>query len=130
MAQRPARGSITSRCGYRIHPISKLRQLHAGEDIGWSGGTNLVAPIDCVLADYQWAGGYGNLVVLRSGNTEIRLAHTARLADGVKKGQTFDEGELVAIMGTTGNSDGVHVHWEVYVNGVRQDPAERLARQG
>lgn len=115
---RPSPGNISSGFGMRNG------RMHMGEDIGWAAGTKLVAPITGKVVFAGTSGGYGNLLKIVSGVTEIRLGHMASFA--VKSGDTVNEGDYVGQMGATGNADGVHVHWEVIVNGVWLNPAEWL----
>lgn len=129
MPRRPSPNHISAPYGWRTHPITGVREFHTGEDISSDGTRTLVMPITGTLVNYEVYGGYGQLVSITSGNTSIRLGHTASLYPGVHVGQTLTEGTPVAIMGSTGTSTGPHVHWEVLVNNVRQDPAEWLANQ-
>lgn len=125
MARRPSPGNISSPYGWRIHPISKVRTLHTGEDIGWAAGLTLVMPISGRITAYSFSAGYGWRVTIDDGKgTVIWLCHTARLLGVV--GGWYDEGTPIAVMGSTGNSTGVHVHWEVFRNGVRLNPADWL----
>ena len=118
MAIRPSSGNITSGFGMRNG------RMHLGEDIGWVAGRKLVAPISGKVVFASNSGGYGKLLKIISGVTEIRLAHMASFA--VKVGDSVTEGDYVGEMGSTGNSDGVHCHWEVIINGVYVDPAQWL----
>jgi murein DD-endopeptidase MepM/ murein hydrolase activator NlpD len=124
MPTRPARGGISSPYGWRKHPISGLRTLHTGTDYGYGGGMTLVAPIRCKVLAYGWAGGYGNRMVLsgqyRGDTITFWLNHLAGSA--VPFGLEVPEGFHVANMGTTGNSTGVHLHLEVFLNAKRVDP--------
>jgi hypothetical protein len=112
----------------RWHPILNQWRHHDGEDIGHDAGLILIAPTRAQLVAYSDAGGWGRRAVLEAGDTTISLAHTDRLAPGVNLGDWLDEGDPVAIMGSTGLSTGVHVHWEVIVNGHLVDPAGWLAQ--
>lgn len=121
MARKPFTGAVTSPYGYRIHPISGLFLLHTGED---GIGAGNFAPADGVLTGYGWNGGYGNQVSFRDkhgwGHT---LSHCATDTPSVPVGSWVPEGTLLAPMGTTGNSTGVHCHWEVFMpDGTRVDP--------
>lgn len=129
MPRRPSPGNIASPYGWRTHPLTKQRHLHAGEDIGHVAGIRLVAPIACRVVSYARAGGHGNRMLLTgldplARRVEIGLSHLAAAA--VSAGADVPEGHYIADMGATGNVDGVHVHWEVRVNGVLTDPAEWL----
>lgn len=124
MVTRPTLGRLSSPYGWRVHPITGARSFHTGSDYGHTAGTRLVAPIACRVLSYGLAGGYGNRMVLGGQHdgrdVVIWLNHLAD--DVVAWGEHAAEGDDVAIMGTTGNSTGVHLHLEVFVDGVRVDP--------
>jgi murein DD-endopeptidase MepM/ murein hydrolase activator NlpD len=124
MAVRPSAGPITDHYGDRVHPITKKRQFHTGEDIGKAAGTSIVAPISGTIAGYGLAGTAGNRLILRNGSTEIWLCHLAKLL--IPVGSRVTVGQQIAVMGATGRVTGVHVHWEVRVNKVRLNPATWL----
>lgn len=124
MTMRPSLGNISSRYGWRTHPITGARSHHDGEDIGWAAGLTLVAPTDSRVISYGRAGGYGNRLVLRAGLVDVWLCHMA--AASVRVGQHVAEGQPVGTMGATGNALGVHVHWEIHRAGTRVDPASFL----
>jgi hypothetical protein len=127
MTRRPSAGTVGDGFGMRWHPIAHEWRHHDGEDIGHDAGLTLVAPMRAQLVSYTNHPGWGRLVTLRDGDTTIRLAHTELLANLVMVGDWMDEGEPVAVMGDTGLAAGVHVHWEVLVNGRLVDPAGWLA---
>ena len=106
----PAR--ITSSFGWRQHPIFGTWRMHAGTDLGAAYGTPVVAAYrgQVTLADY--AGGYGMMVVLRhlDGTQESRYAHLAQIF--VQPGEWVEQGELIGLVGSTGNSTGPHLHFE------------------
>lgn len=129
MPRRPSPGNISSPYGMRMHPVHGVMRMHNGEDIGWGNGagTTLVAPQRAQLIDYRDRGDWGMQARLRDGNVEHRLSHTARLWPGLQVGQWLDEGQSVAVMGATGMAIGVHLHWEVLINGQYVNPAQWLA---
>ncbi|MDR2487456.1 MAG: peptidoglycan DD-metalloendopeptidase family protein [Clostridiales Family XIII bacterium] len=118
----PCGGTITSEFGYRIHPITHSRRMHAGIDIGAPTGSPVVAAADGEVIFAGWnSGGYGNLVMIDHGsNVVTAYAHNSAFACSV--GQQVRQGELIARVGSTGNSTGPHCHFEVRVNGVPQNP--------
>lgn len=105
--------TITSPYGMRVHPITGVNKLHDGLDIARRPGGNLMALTDGKVEVASMQGGWGNRVVLRLGDgTAIAYNHMASLA--VSVGQTVKGGDVLGVMGTTGMSTGVHLHFNVY----------------
>lgn len=122
---RPAAGRLSSGFGYRIHPISKRRRLHAGIDIAAPTGTPIVAAAPGVVISSGWRGGYGNTVVLdHGGGLSTLYGHCSRLL--VKAGQRVTQGQRIALMGSTGYSTGPHLHFETRINGKPVNPLSRM----
>lgn len=118
----PVKGVITSPFGYRIHPIYGRQILHSGMDIGVDYGTPVKAALDGVVVEADWISGYGNTVIIDHGNGMTTLyGHNERL--NVETGQNVKQGDIIAYAGSTGNSTGPHVHFEIRVNGEAVDPA-------
>lgn len=112
---RPVPGTITSPFGLRS------RGTHTGLDIANSLGTPISAAADGVVTYAGWKGGYGNLMVIdHGGGIQTYYAHCTALY--VAAGTPVSQGETVAAMGSTGNSTGPHLHLEVRVNGICQNP--------
>jgi murein DD-endopeptidase MepM/ murein hydrolase activator NlpD len=111
----PCDGVVVSGFGMR------WGRMHEGIDIGCAYGTpNRAAAAGTVIYS-GWLGGYGNLVVVDHGNgLSTAYAHASTLLVGV--GQTVAQGETVSLVGSTGNSSGPHLHFEVRVNGSAVDP--------
>ena len=108
---------ITSHFGNRIHPISGILHFHNGIDLVNPGIID--PPILAMKAGEVvfsgWAGGYGNYIVIRHDATTFSgYAHNRTNLVGV--GDIVRQGEQIAIMGTTGNSTGVHLHFEIMLN--------------
>ena len=117
----PVNGVITSPFGYRNHPIFGRTILHSGIDIGVDEGTPVHAADGGVVVEADWIGGYGNAVIIDHGNGLSTLyGHNSSLA--VSAGQTVSQGQVIAYAGSTGNSTGPHVHFEVRANGDPVDP--------
>lgn len=117
----PTSGRISSEFGYRVHPISGARRLHAGMDIAAPGGTPIGAAGAGTVVSVGWRGGYGNTVIVDHGGGIATLyAHQSRTAASV--GQSVSQGQIIGYVGTTGYSTGNHLHWEVRVNGSPQNP--------
>ena len=117
----PVSGEITSPYGYRVHPIWGTTIYHSGIDIGVDEGTPVHAADSGVIIWSGWMGGYGYAVVIDHGNGLSTLyGHNSELA--VDEGQSVSKGQVVAYAGSTGNSTGPHVHFEVRENGDPVDP--------
>jgi murein DD-endopeptidase MepM/ murein hydrolase activator NlpD len=111
----PVHGPVTSGFGWR------WGRMHEGIDIAVASGTPVVAAASGTVIHAGWLGGYGNLVVVDHGNgLSTAYAHNSSLAVGV--GAAVGQGQTVAYSGSTGNSTGPHVHFEVRVNGGAVDP--------
>ena len=113
---------VSSRYGYRIHPISGDRRFHAGIDIALPTGTEIRAGFDGVVMTAHYdRNGYGNFVVIDNGDGIRALyAHADRLL--VRSGDRVERGEVIATVGTTGASTGPHLHMEVFRDGRRLNP--------
>lgn len=125
LTRRPLQGGgrLASRYGYRIHPIFKTRRLHAGVDLASPLGTPVYAGGDGVVKRAQWVSGYGRFVELEHVNGyQTAYAHMSRIADGLKPGDRVKQGQLVGYVGSTGNSTGNHLHYEIRINGRTVDP--------
>jgi murein DD-endopeptidase MepM/ murein hydrolase activator NlpD len=96
-------------------------RAHKGIDLSAPVGTPIYATADGVVGKAAWFGGYGLYVQLEHGNDlETRYGHMSRL--NVAEGQTVHKGDILGYVGTTGNSTGPHLHYEVRVDGVAVNP--------
>lgn len=104
---------ITSLFGWREHPIFGDRRFHTGTDIGAPEGTPVLATKDGEVQVADYLGGYGYTVILHheNGTQETRYAHLARIL--VQPGEQVKQGEIVGLVGSTGNSTGPHLHFEL-----------------
>ena len=117
----PSCHTITSPFGWRYHPIYHTQKYHSGVDIGASYGATIVAADGGTIITAGSVSGYGNCVVINHGNGITTLyGHMSSIA--VRVGQKVSKGQTIGYVGSTGNSTGPHLHWEVTVNGVRQNP--------
>lgn len=108
--------------GYRIHPISHYRKLHAGIDMAAPVGTTIHAAGSGVVHSAGWGGGYGNLVQIdHGGGILTRYAHLSQIE--VAAGQPVARGMLIGRMGSTGASTGSHLHFETRLRGQPVNPA-------
>ena len=114
--------NITSPFGWRTHPISGVQKFHSGIDIGVDYGTPVHAAATGRVTCAGWVSGYGNYVVIdHGGGVETCYGHNQELY--VTEGMMVSQSDVIAGAGSTGNSTGPHVHFEVRVNGEPQDPA-------
>ena len=121
--------NISSHYGWRIHPISGNREFHTGVDIALPTGTEIFAAHSGTVTFSGVRGGYGNLVIIQSDNgIETRYAHCDRLL--VSTGQWVDAGDVIATVGSTGQSTGPHLHFEVIIGGRRLNPVFFAMLQG
>lgn len=112
---------VTSEFGYRIHPILKVKKLHTGIDIGAAAGTNVLAANSGTVIKAGWNNSYGNVVMIDHGGGIVTLyAHNSKLL--VSTGDVVSRGQVIALVGSTGDSTGPHIHFEVRVNGEYKDP--------
>jgi murein DD-endopeptidase MepM/ murein hydrolase activator NlpD len=117
----PSRGSISSNFGMR------WGKMHQGVDIAANMGTTINAALDGTVTFAGWQEGYGNIIQLsHSGGIQTTYAHCSFI--DVKKGETIKQGEKIGEVGSTGNSTGPHLHFEVRKNGEPQNP-EKYVRQ-
>ncbi len=117
----PSYTRISSPYGYRNHPIFKTNKFHSGVDLAAPGGSNILAAETGKVISAGWNGGYGNcLVVDHGGGVSTLYAHASRLL--VSKGDYVTKGQVIAKVGTTGNSTGNHLHFEVLINGKTTNP--------
>jgi murein DD-endopeptidase MepM/ murein hydrolase activator NlpD len=111
----PVSGPVTSGFGWR------WGRMHEGIDIAVPTGTPVAAAASGTVIVAGWMGGYGNLVVIdHGGGVATAYGHNSGFAVGY--GQPVSQGQIVAYAGSTGNSTGPHVHFEVRVNGSAVDP--------
>lgn len=120
---------ITSRYGYRMHPVLGYLRLHAGTDFRAYCGTPIYASAGGRVQWARYVSGFGNQVMINHGtvggaNLMTSYNHFSRFA--VSSGQKVKKGQLVGYSGTTGTSTACHLHFEVYVNGSTVNPMSML----
>jgi murein DD-endopeptidase MepM/ murein hydrolase activator NlpD len=119
-------GHLGSPFGWRIDPFTGRSALHTGLDFQAETGTAILAAAGGVVVAQEVHPAYGNMLEIDHGNNLVtRYAHASRL--WVKKGDLVKRGQKIAAVGTTGRSTGPHLHFEVMVHGVPQDPRKFLA---
>ena len=116
---------ITSPFGPRPAPGGIYSTNHSGVDIGAAYGTNVLASKAGTVIISRWWGGYGYCVVIQHGpGNQTRYGHMSRLL--VSEGQTVSQGQVIGLVGSTGNSTGPHIHFEIWEGGVRVNPLNYL----
>lgn len=127
----PSSTRVTSPFGWRICPFHG-RELHPGIDIGrpsaggdWpESNRSIIAAASGTVLAAGYRGGYGNTVILDHGNGVTTLyAHQAGGGIKVSVGESVKKGERIGTVGSTGSSTGLHLHFEVRVNGTPKNPA-------
>jgi len=118
-------GNLGSLFGWRIDPITGTSALHTGLDYPAETGTPIYSAAGGVVVTQEYHFQYGNLIEVDHGNDLItRYAHASRVF--AKKGDLIKRGQKIAEVGSTGRSTGPHLHFEVLVQGVPQDPQKFL----
>lgn len=113
--------TVSSKWGYRIHPIFGTQKFHAGIDIAVSSGEPIYAAASGTVVTAVYSSSYGNYVMIDHGNGYYTLyAHMTQYI--VTNGQSVSQGEVIGYVGSTGWSTGPHLHYEVRVNGSTIDP--------
>ena len=125
----PDYSRISSKYGYRFHPILHVNKMHTGLDISAASGAEILASSDGTVILSSVKGGYGNCVMIDHGGGIVTLyGHCSKLL--VSAGQHVARGQNVALVGSTGLSTGPHCHFEVRVNGSTTDPLNYLDLAG
>lgn len=120
-------GIITSDFGYRNDPFSGAASFHGGTDIAAPSGTPVLSAADGRVivsnGSDSWGGGYGyHVMIEHEGGFVTVYGHCSFVC--VTQGQEVRKGEMIAGVGTTGNSTGDHLHFEIRENGVKTDPMQ------
>jgi murein DD-endopeptidase MepM/ murein hydrolase activator NlpD len=117
----PARGWVTSDFGTRIDPYTAERKMHQGMDIATPHGQPVYVPSDGTVVFIGTEGGYGKVLVIDHGyGVKTRYGHLSEIH--VRLGDRVKRGDKVASVGNTGRSTGPHLHYEVRVNGIPENP--------
>jgi len=118
-------GMLGSSFGWRIDPVNGQSALHTGLDFPAGIGTPILAAAGGVVVAQEYHPAYGNMVEIDHGNDLVtRYGHASKVL--VKKGDLIKRGQKIAEVGSTGRSTGSHLHFEVLVQGVFQDPQKFL----
>ena len=122
---KPVDGWITSRFGYRKSPFTGQRDFHSGLDISNRPGTEVIATANGKVTFASRKMYYGNMVTIDHGyGKATRYAHLKKIL--VKRGQKVKRGDVIALLGNTGQSTGPHLHYEVRINGAPVNPLKYI----
>jgi len=115
----PVNGArLSSAFGMRKHPIDGYNKMHRGTDFAAPSGTPIMASGDGIVTRARWCGGGGNCVKIKHNSTyETIYAHMKNFAAGIREGLRVRQGQIIGFVGSTGNSTGPHLHYEVIKNG-------------
>ncbi len=114
---------ISSGFGKRKHPILGYNKMHKGLDFAAPTGTPIFAAGDGVVEVAGWNGGYGRYVRIRhNGTYKTAYAHLSRIDSRLKPGARVDQRQIIGYVGTSGQSTGPHLHYEVHLNGSQTNP--------
>lgn len=112
---------VTSGFGMRRHPIQGYSKMHKGVDFGAPTGTPIFAAGDGIISRASWFGGYGNYVSIKhNGMYSSAYGHMSQI--NVRPGQRVRQGQVIGRVGTTGNSTGPHLHFEIIKDGAPVNP--------
>mgnify|MGYP001470151652 CR=1 FL=1 len=108
---------LSSSFGMRKHPIDGYNKMHKGTDFAAPMGTPIMASGSGVIVRARWCGGGGNCIKIKHNSTyQTIYAHMQKFARGIKEGIRVKQGDIIGYVGSTGNSTGPHLHYEVIEN--------------
>lgn len=117
---KPLNGVITSKFGWRDPTVSTVSKYHTGLDIAANTGTEIISSTKGKVVIASSEGAYGNHLKIQVENVEIIYAHCSKLI--AAEGQEISQGQKIAEVGSTGNSTGPHLHFEIRMDGRYVDP--------
>lgn len=113
---------VTSKFGYRVNPITNEYGFHSGIDLAAPQGTPICAAFMGTVKQVAYSEGRGNYIVLSHNNgLETMYCHCSEII--AAEGENIRNGEVIARVGSTGQATGPHLHFELWLNGIRYDPA-------
>ena len=118
---------LSSKFGYRIHPIYKTKRFHSGVDFSAAKGVPIYSIDYGKVIRAGKATGYGNYIVIDHGNA-VKSAYAHMSEMFVRKGQTIKKGDTIGLVGMTGTATGNHLHFEVIVNNKKTNPLNYITK--
>ncbi|MBW6423766.1 M23 family metallopeptidase [Rhizobium sp. XQZ8] len=117
-------GRMTSGFGMRSHPLLGYSRMHTGTDWAAPRGTPIIATGNGTVEKAGWdSGGYGNQTLVRHANGYVSsYNHQSAIAPNVREGAKVTQGQVIGYVGSSGESTGAHLHYELIVNGTKVDP--------
>jgi murein DD-endopeptidase MepM/ murein hydrolase activator NlpD len=116
---------MTSRFGYRIHPVTGLKRYHYGLDIAGAKWTEIYAPAGGQVVSTKYSRSFGKVLIIDHGNGFCtKYAHLARVT--VEEGQLVNRYDLIGYMGRSGISTGTHLHYEVHRDNIARNPVNYI----
>lgn len=105
---------VSSRFGYRKHPVLGYNKLHSGIDFAARRGTPIIAAGKGTIKEIGWKGSYGKFIMIRHNSKySTAYAHMTRFKRGLRRGSQVKQGQVIGYVGSTGRSTGPHLHYEV-----------------
>ncbi len=122
---------LSSSFGMRKHPISGYNKMHKGVDFAAPQGTPIYAGGNGVIEYVGYNGGYGKYIRIRHNNEyKTAYAHLSKYKKGITKGKRVNQGEIIGYVGSTGNSTGPHLHYEILFQNKHINPLKLTLPSG
>lgn len=118
----PIRGRVSSTFGSRISEYQNVSGYHTGIDIAADSGADILASMEGIVEEVSSKGDYGNHIKIRCNNVTTLYAHCSKIL--AKEGQIVGRGQKIALVGSTGNSTGPHLHFEIRIDNRFVDPGK------
>ncbi|MBD8141855.1 M23 family metallopeptidase, partial [Frigoribacterium sp. CFBP 13605] len=128
---RPSAGYMSSGYGMRVNPVTGVYRMHDGIDLAPGCNSPIYAATSGTVTFAGLTGGYGNYIqVSHGGGVSTAYGHIVNGGIKVSRGQSVVAGQLIALVGSTGNSTGCHLHFETRVGGASTNPVPFMAARG